>query len=173
MIREIYCMLNSLKHLRLTFLFLSLSLFSCANIAETAKGGDMNFSGEITQQALFTEYPKFAQVFDKYQPDSSEVDNFKRLADFDLIVFFGVWCHDSQREVPRLLKLIHDSGVQLNSLTLVAIDQQKTVPEPYQANYPVQFTPTFFVAKDNQVLAKMVEKPKQSITQDLLAQILH
>lgn len=120
-----------------------------------------------------TNYPKFAKAYEDHQPESSDIQFFDKLAGMDIKVFFGVWCHDSQREVPRLLKLIELSQVKLNSLELIAIDQDKTLSEEYTDQFDVQFTPTFFVLQHNQILASVVEKPKNSLTKDLLAQILH
>lgn len=138
-----------------------------------ANSGDNKYVGEITAEQLLNNYSKFKKEFDSHIPEVKDVNNFKMLKGSDLVVFFGVWCHDSQREVPRLLKLIDTSGVNLNSVTLIAINQKKELPQSYQDQFKVKYTPTFFVLQQQQVIAKLVEKPKNSITQDLLSQIFH
>ena len=124
-------------------------------------------------EELLSNYPKFADEMQAFTPQANDTLLFQKLEGYDLVVVFGLWCHDSQREVPRLLKLIEQSQVKLNSLQLVAINQQKELPAFLSNDFAIQYTPTIFVAQKGQILAKMIEKPKQSIAKDLLSQILH
>lgn len=160
--------------------FLSALICACATAQRDshaddhhASSGDKKYVGEITAEKLLNDYYKFKKEYDSHVPESKDVNNFNMLKGSDLVVFFGVWCHDSQREVPRLLKLIDMSGVNLNSVTLVAINQKKELPQSYQEQFKVKYTPTFFVLQQQQIIAELVEKPKNSITQDLLSQIFH
>ena len=166
-------MKNAFNSAKLVIVLISLFLVSCANTNASHDYGNMDKTGLMTKADLISQYPVFAKEFNEFSPDAKDAKNFNLLRGMDIVVFFGVWCHDSQREVPRLLKIIESSGVQLNSLKLVAINMEKEVPAEFQQTFKVKYTPTIFVAKDNQVLAKMVERPKQSITKDLLSQILH
>jgi thioredoxin 1 len=171
---------------RIAFLSGLLTMSACANQAGQSltnnnpqhhhsikASEDMNRVGSITMEELLSGYPKFADKMQASTPDANDTLLFQKLEGYDLVVVFGLWCHDSQREVPRLLKLIEQSQVKLNSLQLVAINQQKELPIELSSQYAIQFTPTIFVAKEGQILAKLVEKPKQSLAKDLLSQILH
>jgi thioredoxin 1 len=62
------------------------------------------FTGVISASQLITEYPLFRSAYEQYQPSSAEIAAVKSLSGKSLIVLFGTWCHDSEREVPRLLK---------------------------------------------------------------------
>jgi thioredoxin 1 len=129
--------------------------------------------GLIGVRELLTDYPKFKAYYDEYEPNITELEKFALLKDMDIVVFFGLWCHDSQREVSRLIKLIEQSGNQFNSVKLITLNIDKKVPDEYLAQFNVKYTPTIFLFKDSQILAEIIEKPKVTLAQDLLAQILH
>ena len=130
-------------------------------------------TGPISAEELVTRYKKFAQSYQQFTPEKQDTFNMTKLKGMDFIVFFGLWCHDSQREVSRLIKLLENSGHDLKHLKLVAIDTQKTMPTEYASRFDVKFTPTIFVLKDGQTLAKVIEKPKQSLAKDIASQIFH
>jgi thioredoxin 1 len=64
-------------------------------------------------------------------------------ADLEVKILFGTWCHDSEREVPRLLKLLAASGVKEESISLIALDISKEEPEGRAKALDMRFTPTF------------------------------
>ena len=82
---------------------------------------------------------------------------------------FGTWCHDSQREVPRLLKTFDLSGLEVPKLTLVAVDRKKTDPLGLAKQYGLRYTPTFILLNDGKELGRVIERPKTGLTQDLKA----
>ncbi len=130
-------------------------------------------TGEITVKELLTRYPKFRQSYDNFEPDSNDIKNFSLLNNMEAVIFFGLWCHDSQREIPRLIKIMQQSDTEFKSFKLIAINTSKEVEAQYAEKFEVNFTPTIFILKNNQILATMVEKPSTTITQELLSQILH
>ena len=130
-------------------------------------------TGTITAEELVSRYKKFAQSYQQFTPEKQDIFNMSKLNGMEFVVFFGLWCHDSQREVSRLIKLLEDSGHDLNLLKLVAIDMKKSIPTEYASRFEVKFTPTIFVLKDGQLLAKVIEKPKQSLAKDIASQIFH
>ena len=168
---------------RLVLLAVTLCLSACSSATNTSQfkfvekppkqSEDSFFVGEITGEELLAKERPFSSEYQSYQPSQDELTLFSRLEGMDIVVFFGIWCHDSQREVPRLLKLIEKSGVQLHYVSFVALNLDKKLPEKYQDNFKVAYTPTLFVMKDGQQLAKMVERPKMSISKDLVSQIFH
>ena len=87
-----------------------------------------------------------------------------------MLVFLGTWCHDSKREVPRFLKLIDTANVQLGSLKLVAVGYDKLDSDGLAKQHDLLYTPTIIVSDGEKELARMIEKPKQSIAADLTLQ---
>jgi thioredoxin 1 len=137
----------------------------------------MTRTGKIAPEDIIQQYKPFKQNYLKFKPSETDIKNFKKLDGYDLVVFFGLWCHDSQREVPRLIKLIEQSEVNFNSIAFYAVNSNKEMPADYSNpstnELALTSTPTFYVLSQQQVIAKFVERPKTTITQELLSQILH
>lgn len=145
-------------------LLLSLCLLSFMALAADNKP----FTGHISGVDLLNEYPKFASEYESFSPTTADEKAMQTLAGKDILVLFGTWCHDSQREVPRLLKLLDQSNVKVNSLKLVAVGYDKSDPQGIAEQYNLQYTSTIIVLDKGEEVARMVEKPKQSLVKDLI-----
>ena len=137
-------------------------LFSSFTFATTSP-----YSGEITAEDLLAQYPAFAKEYKSYSPSGDDLNTIKTLSGKQVLVFLGTWCHDSKREVPRLLKLLDGSGVKLGSLQLIAVGYDKLDPDGLAKQYDLRYTPTFIVSSNGKELLRMIEKPKHSIAMDL------
>jgi hypothetical protein len=129
--------------------------------------------GEVSTQRLFTEYPSFKQIFEAYQPSQQEISAVQNLTGKSLIVLFGTWCHDSEREIPRLLKLLEVSQVKLKALSLRALNYSKQDPSGLHHTYNLESTPTIILLDGEQELGRIVEAPRVSLGQDLAGFIIH
>jgi thiol-disulfide isomerase/thioredoxin len=130
--------------------------------------------GAIAPAELLANYPEFQQEYDAYQPSQLQLNQIQGLAGTEITALFGTWCHDSEREVPRLLKLLEIAEVEVNKLTLYAVDRNKQDPDGYAEKYGLRFTPTIIVSDDKgQELGRIIEKPKTDIASDLAAQLNH
>ncbi len=124
-------------------------------------------TGDIDQQQLLSRYPAFASQFQSFQPtavDKAQMASIKE--SIQIVVLFGTWCHDSQREVPRLLKLLQ--GSENIQLKLFAVNTQKSDTQGVARQHQLRYTPTFIVIKNGQEIGRIVEKPTQSLAQDLV-----
>ena len=137
-------------------------LFSSFTFATTSP-----YSGEITAEDLLAQYPAFAKEYKNYSPSEDDLNTIKTLSGKQVLVFLGTWCHDSKREVPRLLKLLDGSGVKLGSLQLIAVGYDKLDPDGLAKQYDLRYSPTFIVSSNGKELLRMIEKPKHSIAMDL------
>ena len=125
--------------------------------------------GLLNSQQLLSNYAAFAEQYAGYTPQQSELEQMNALSGTSLLVLFGSWCHDSEREVPRLLKLVEQSGVALASLQLQAVDRNKQHPDNLHNQYDLRYTPTIIVLRDGKELGRVIEKPQQSLAADLAA----
>ncbi|MCW8878865.1 MAG: thioredoxin family protein [Kangiellaceae bacterium] len=185
---------QKITNLPLRLLVLSLSTVmtfsACANNSSTPSDSDesqtaegivlanyandsMTRTGQISSEELIKRYQKFEKSFNSYRDLDGEAEHLNKLKGMEIVAFFGLWCHDSQREIPRLLKLNKLAGSPFASIKLVAVSTEKELPPEYQSKFELNFTPTIYVLQDGQILAKIVEKPKVSLVKDLLSQILH
>lgn len=147
-----------LKHI----MFAITLLISNAAIADQAP-----FSGELAVKTLIADYPKFNQEYLEYAPSKDELALIKKLTGKEVLVLFGTWCHDSQREVPRLLKLLDTAKVELAQLRLVAVGYDKRDPDGIAQQHDLRFTPTIIVLEGGTELSRMIEKPESSLASDL------
>ena len=125
--------------------------------------------GKISAEQLFAQYPVFQAEYNRYQPSQAELSAVGELKDDTLVVLFGTWCHDSQREVPRLLKTFDLSGLDVPKLTLVAVDTNKMDPQGLASKYALKYTPTFVLLDGEKEVGRVIERPKTSLGEDLHA----
>ena len=103
-----------------------------------ANPGPATTNQHLSSDELLAQYPAFASEYARYQPSADALAQMQQLQGLQLVVLYGSWCHDSEREVPRLLKLLQQSNVALSSLQLAPVNQQKQHPvqsEVYPHHY--------------------------------------
>lgn len=132
---------------------------------------DGHYVGELSESELFEKYPKFATAYEAFEPTRVDLDAALKLKDKDLVVLFGTWCHDSKREVPKMLKILERSNVALSSLKLIAVDYEKRVPQDITELHNLKFTPTFVLLDENREVGRVVERPQLSLVLDLQSQL--
>ena len=120
--------------------------------------------GDISQAQLLEHHEAFKRNYDTYEV-SSGIDGLP--ADLKVKILFGTWCHDSEREVPRMLKLLAASHVKEENISLIALDIRKEEPEGRAKALDVRFTPTFVFFSDGIELGRIVERPAESLERDL------
>ncbi len=125
--------------------------------------------GEINQQALFAGYPIFNANYQDYKPSAESLSSFKASLpeSLEVRVLFGTWCHDSEREVPRLLKLLNLAGIADESVELYALDLKKKDPGGMADAMGVSYTPTFIFYVGDRELGRIVERPEVSLMSDI------
>ena len=146
--------------------FLMLMALGCGSTEQQSVTSEP-FTGVISASQLMTEYPQFRSAYDQYQPNAAEIAAIKSLSGKSLIVLFGTWCHDSEREVPRLLKLLDLSGVELDSLSLHGVNYNKQEPNNLHQQYDLRYSPTIILLQGEAELGRIVEKPITSLGEDL------
>jgi thioredoxin 1 len=153
--------------MKMLFLAILMVLSVGCKSTEQASPNPDFFSGSISAKQLIKGYPQFRAAYEQYQPTSAEITAIKSLSGKSLLVLFGTWCHDSEREVPRLLKLIDLSGVELKSLSLHGINYNKQEPSNLHRQYNLMFSPTIILLQGEVELGRVVEKPMTSLGEDL------
>ena len=84
-----------------------------------------------------------------------------------LVIYFGAWCHDSERELPRLLALLKELPPTLVSYELYGLDKQKNDPANRARAHRITRTPTVVLETDNAEIGRIVEQPQQNWAEDL------
>jgi thiol-disulfide isomerase/thioredoxin len=117
----------------------------------------------------------FNDGYDAYVP-AAEILQALRVSDLrgvKLQLFFGSWCGDSRREVPRLLRLFDEAGIDAAQVELIAVDRgdgvHKQAPGHEERGLEIYRVPTLVVKRGELEVARIVEFPVLSLERDLLA----
>lgn len=88
-------------------------------------------------------------------------------------VFLGSWCGDSKREVPRMIRILQQAGMDTARLSLVFVDNStasyKQSPQHEERGKNIHHVPTFIIYDDKKEIGRIVESPVSSLEKDLLA----
>lgn len=92
--------------------------------------------------------------------------------DFNITVYMGTWCEDSQREFPVFIKLLDQIQYNYDNLTLIGVGENKVVPnlsKEEREKLNVFNVPTIIVYdKNGKEINRFVEFPQQTLEEDLL-----
>lgn len=150
-------------------LFLIFFLLSCASENANIKfqrKSDFLY-GEISRKQLYENYPKWKELEDVYLPDSSVISQINELnQSIEVIVFFGSWCGDSRRNVPKFLKVVYRNP-NFN-IKLWAVDRKKQIDNGFHEKYGIKRVPTFIFNYKGREIGRIVEYPENTIEMDIL-----
>lgn len=123
--------------------------------------------GVVSTEQLFTSFPQFLAEYNAYMPSDQELVAIQKLSGKSILVMFGTWCHDSQREIPRLLKVLDMSKVPLSKFTMHSLNDQKQATNGLHRTYKIRYTPTIILLDGDTELGRVVEKPNNSLGENL------
>jgi dipeptidyl aminopeptidase/acylaminoacyl peptidase len=122
----------------------------------------------------------FGEYFD-YAPDEATLEELIALIhDVEITCVLGTWCSDSQREVPRLWKILDEVEFPAAELTMLAVGSSRfrrdmpIAPEVFdwsidsKSFYDVTRVATIIISKDGKELGRIIETPKNTLEKDLL-----
>ncbi len=143
-------------------------LMGCAGSAPSA--GAPADRGWVGREILDTApYAAFRAGYDsaKIAPEFPPMIRQVR-AGTDVIVFFGGWCPDSRREVPRFLKLADESGFPESGIRLYALDRTKKSDDGMTEKFAIQRVPTFIFLRGGKEVGRITEAPATTLEGDVL-----
>ena len=105
---------------------------------------------------LFAEFPAWGLAARNYQPPVDVVTKLNEWQGVRLDIYYGAWCRDSAREVPKLLRLAGIIGAEAN---LVPVDMRKRITEPHLGQWELRArkTPTIEVWAEGRRQGSLVE----------------
>lgn len=117
----------------------------------------------------------FNPGYESYHPNPVITGDLKKqnFENISIKIFFGTWCGDSKREVPRFLKLLSEIPFRQNNLQLIALgggdSLVKQSPGHEEAGLGIFRVPTFIIYKNGIEVNRINEFPVFSLEKDLLA----
>ncbi len=158
-------------------LVLALFFVSCEgpyvfNRVVKLKDGNKMLLGGVDRES-FTKEPFsvwFNQEYDSYQTNQAMIKDFKsKLKRFRVEVFMGTWCEDSQREYPRLLKILDEAKFPEARMVTYAVNESKKSFYSEEIGKDIRFVPTFIFYKGGKEVGRIVESPiSGSLEEDIL-----
>jgi thiol-disulfide isomerase/thioredoxin len=154
-------------------------LSSCADAQSPIKEiqldtGEYILLGAIKKEALQTgTYGDwYASYYAEYQTDDTLINKFQNeIKAYDILLFMGTWCSDSQREVPRFMKILEKAGFPEDQLKIVALDKRdefyKKSPGGEERGFNIEYVPTFIFLKDGKEVNRIVEIPENTLEMDI------
>lgn len=141
-------------------------LGGCSSFHEPVKNVTPAFLGPVEPAALLAGAPDFQEAYELERPGIP----FAVPEGTEVLVFFGAWCHDSEREVPRFMRLAEAAGLRAR---YIGLDTAKRDPAGEAARYGVVRTPTFVVLRHGRERGRLIERPEKDLRGELLALIQH
>ena len=133
--------------------------------------------GAMTADRLLERIPDYVQRKSDYTPDITVLEMMKSYvrADDRVEVYMGTWCPDSQREVPKFLRILDDLrsqfGVEL-PVKYVALDRSKQKPAALVEGKHVTKVATFIYYRGDEELGRIEEKTQSPLFEDDLLTIV-
>jgi len=133
--------------------------------------------GPMSAQRLVERVPDYAQRKSEYTPDITVLEMMKSYirADDHVEVYMGTWCSDSQREVPKFLRIVDDLhsqfGVEL-PVKFVAVDRDKQKPADLITGKHIEKVATFIYYRGEEELGRIVERTQSPLFEDDLLALL-
>lgn len=108
-----------------------------------------------------------------YQPNTEVTSKIQKLNlnKFTFKVFFGSWCGDSKREVPRMSKIFNELSIPEKSIQWIALDDSsvfyKQSPQHEEKGVNIFRVPTFIVYEKGVEIGRINEFPVETLERDL------
>ena len=137
---------------------------------EVDMNGEPALIGEINQELLQGEnYNTWYSFFkEDYKVNSEIVDELKgKINDYEVKVFIGTWCSDSQDKGPAFFKVLEEAGYDMSKMQMFSLDRDKKGLNQEEVTYGVSHVPTFLFIKDGKEAGRIVENPINSIEEDV------
>lgn len=135
-----------------------------------------NIIGKTDKQEIISSVHNtwYSKNYNAFKPKAETLKTLNQLFDknnFKIDVYFGSWCSDSQRELPKLMKILEHTKFDLKNLNLIGVDRDKIVPglsEQALKKLNITNVPTIIVYKNGKEINRFVEYPQESLEEDLI-----
>lgn len=130
--------------------------------------------GKVQIEQLKNSEDWFLSNYKSYKPEKSKLKKFQKALPKDDIrfeIFFGAWCPDSQREVPRMVKIFDKVGMDKDQYDLIAVNRFKDLPDAYKKRadeIKLDRVPTLIYYKNGKQVNRFVEFAQIDLLSDLI-----
>ena len=123
--------------------------------------------GRVRPGTILSISEEWRKNHDAYEPSATDVQRIASLqVPATLDVYFGSWCSDSRREVPRFLKILDLASLSRLKLRFFGLDRTKKEPARLVKKGAIEKVPTFILKIDGREVGRIVETPETSLEHD-------
>ena len=141
----------------------------CAFVpAARAWAADEVLLGRVRPSAILAISDTWRQNHDAYEPATEDLRVLASLrAPATLDIYFGSWCGDSRREVPRLLRILDRAAPPDLRVRFYGIDRAKKEPARLVKRAGIERVPTIVLSTARREIGRIVESPQSTLEHDL------
>lgn len=108
-----------------------------------------------------TTFNWFKQNYNLGMANMPAITAFQRNAPkFQVVVFAGTWCEDTQNLLPVFYRLVDKSNYPDSNITLIGVDRKKATLNNLSSAFQIKEVPTFIIMKDGKEVGRVVEYGK-------------
>lgn len=105
-----------------------------------------------------------------YTPKTDVIDSIKPLLKNKTIkVFMGTWCEDSQRETPRIYKIMEALDYNTSNFEIIALSRDKDTPNHLEKGFNIEYVPTIIIYENETEKGRIVESSIETLEDDMLS----
>ncbi len=137
--------------------------------------------GEVAREDVLRHFPAWSDTARAYAPDTAQVAALAGVQQpIEIVCVMGTWCGDSQREVPRLWRVLEAAANPRLRLTMLAVGRKDDLaaqdmaeeigcPRDLRSRWDVTLVPTFIFLDGERELGRIVETPRVTLEADAAA----
>ena len=111
----------------------------------------------------------FDKNYQDYKLDELIIEEIKPLIkDFEITIFMGTWCEESQKDLPGFLKILDMAELDKKKLQLIGMTEEKTTPDNLEKDLDIFNIPTYIFKKNGKEINRIVEFPVETLEKDVL-----
>lgn len=146
------------------------NLFAQTDSLEVLQVADTNFIvGECDRSDLqkgeFGDY--FFEEYRNYKADRELSESIKnKIFNCSITIVLATWCHDSQLQVPRFMKILDNIDYNTNYLKIICVDKEKKAGDIDISMLDIKKVPTFIFYKEDKEVGRIIETPSETLEID-------
>ena len=111
----------------------------------------------------------FQDEYKHYSIDKETLEllNSDLFSSLQIKAVMGTWCEDSQREIPRIIKILDHLDYNFENLTIIGVDKNKKAEETEADQLNIELVPTIIIFIDDKEIGRIIESPIETLEKDI------
>lgn len=124
--------------------------------------------GRVRPATLPSISESWEKEYDAYEPSAEDLRALAALKGPAVLdVYFGSWCSDSRRELPRLMKILDRASPPGLRVRFFGLDRSKRKPARLARRGAIERVPTLVFSAGGREIGRIVESPRSTLEHDL------